>query len=104
MPGFIGAIFKVITDEAEKHTTIDKTDIIKMVIETMYGTGKLLFEKNMTFDNLINRVATKGGITEERTKILEERLPETVNKIFERTLKKRKITTEKVQDGYNRLI
>ena len=28
MPGFIGAIFKVITDEAEKHTSMNKKDII----------------------------------------------------------------------------
>jgi pyrroline-5-carboxylate reductase len=54
MPGFIGAIFKVITDEAEKHTAINKTEII----ETMYGTGKLLLEKNMTFD-------TRGKITRD---------------------------------------
>jgi pyrroline-5-carboxylate reductase len=39
MPGFIGAILKVITDEAEKHTSINKEQIKKMVIETMYGTG-----------------------------------------------------------------
>jgi pyrroline-5-carboxylate reductase len=100
MPGFIGAIFKVITDEAEKHTTINKTDIIRMIIETMYGTGKLLLEKEMTFDNLINRVATKGGITEEGTKIIEERLPETINRMFEKTLEKRKKTTEKIQNEF----
>ncbi|MDR1325233.1 MAG: NAD(P)-binding domain-containing protein [Treponema sp.] len=45
MPGFIGAIFKVITDEAEKHTAINKEQVIQMVIETLYGTGKLLLEK-----------------------------------------------------------
>jgi pyrroline-5-carboxylate reductase len=96
MPGFIGAIFKVITDEAEKHTMIDKKDIIKMVLETMYGTGKLLLEKGITFDKLINRVATKGGITEEGTKIIGEKLPEIISEMFERTLKKRKIIIERV--------
>jgi pyrroline-5-carboxylate reductase len=35
MPGFIGALFKVITDEAEKHTSIDKKDVINMVIKTV---------------------------------------------------------------------
>lgn len=100
MPGFIGAIFKAITDEAEKHTAIKKKDIIKMVMETMYGTGKLLLEKEMTFDNLINRVATKGGITEEGTKIIGKKLPEIINEMFEKTLEKRKITTEKVQKEF----
>jgi pyrroline-5-carboxylate reductase len=100
MPGFIGAIFKVIADEAEKHTSINKQDIIKMVLETMYGTGKLLLEKRMAFDNLIDRVATKGGITEEGTKIIENELPETMNKIFEKTLEKRKIIIEKAQKEF----
>jgi pyrroline-5-carboxylate reductase len=96
MPGFIGAIFKVITDEAEKHTSINKSDIVKMVIETMYGTGKLLLEKGITFDNIITRVATKGGITEEGTKVIEKKLPEIINEMFEKTLEKRRITTKNV--------
>jgi pyrroline-5-carboxylate reductase len=100
MPGFIGAIFKVITSEAEKHTAMNKNDIIKMVVETMYGTGKLLLEKEMSFDNLISRVATKGGITEEGTKIIEEKLPDIINEMFEKTLEKRKITTERAQKEF----
>jgi pyrroline-5-carboxylate reductase len=96
MPGFIGAIFKVITDEAQKHTSLNKNDIVKMVIETIYGTGKLLLEKEMTFDNLINRVATKGGITEDGTKIIEAKLPKIIDEMFEKTLEKRKITSENV--------
>jgi pyrroline-5-carboxylate reductase len=101
MPGFIGAIFKVITDEAEKHTSINKEQIIKMVIETMFGTSKLLLEKNMTIETLINRVATKGGITEEGVKIIYEKLPETIGEMFVKTLEKRKITTEKAQKDFN---
>ena len=102
MPGFIGSIFKVITEEAEKHISINKNDIIKMVVETMYGTGKLLMDKNMTFDELINRVATKSGITEEGVKIIEEKLPETINEMFEKTLEKRKVTMEKAKEDFNK--
>jgi pyrroline-5-carboxylate reductase len=100
MPGFIGAIFKVITDEARKHTAINKEQIMQMVIETLYGTGKLLLEGRMTFEELINRVATKGGITEEGTKIIGKKLSETINEVFEKTLEKRKITTEKAQKDF----
>jgi pyrroline-5-carboxylate reductase len=101
MPGFIGAIFKVITDEAEKHTSISKKDVINLVIKTMYGTGKLLLEKDMTFEQLINRVATKGGITEEGVKIIEAEMPKMANELFEKTLEKRKITTEKAQRDFD---
>jgi len=101
MPGFIGAIFKVMANEAKKHTKIEEMDIMKMIVETIYGTGKLLIEKQMNFDGLINRVATKGGITEEGTKIIEEKLPEIINELFEKTLEKRKKTTEKVQKEFS---
>ena len=101
MPGFIGAIFKVITDEAKKHTSIDKNEIIKMVVETLYGTGKLLLEKEMTFEQLINRVATKGGITEEGAKVINAKMPEIISELFEKTLEKRKTTAEKVQKDFD---
>jgi pyrroline-5-carboxylate reductase len=101
MPGFIGAIFKVITDEAEKHTSIHKKDIVNMVIKTVYGTGKLLLQNNMTFEQLISRVATKGGITEEGTKIIETKMPKMVNELFEKTLEKRKKTTENAQKDFD---
>jgi len=102
MPGFIGSIFKVITEEAEKHTKINKNDIIKMVVKTMYGTGKLLLENNISFDELIDRVTTKGGITEEGVKIIEKNLPKIINQMYEKTLEKRKVTMEKVKEEFNK--
>jgi pyrroline-5-carboxylate reductase len=103
MPGFIGAIFKVIADEAEKHTSINKLQIIQMITETMYGTSKILLEKGMSFDILIGRVATKGGITEEGTKIIMEKLPQIIKELFKKTLDKRKITTENAQKSFSEL-
>ena len=97
MPGFISAIFKVITDEAEKHTSLSKEQIINMVTGTLFGTAKLLLEKNITFENLINRVATKGGITEEGVKVINEKLPVIVTEIFAKTLENRNLTTDKAQ-------
>jgi pyrroline-5-carboxylate reductase len=73
MPGFIGAIFKVIADEAEKHTSINKTQIIQMITETVYGTSKIIIEK----------------------------LPQIIKELFEKTLEKRKITTENAQKSFS---
>jgi pyrroline-5-carboxylate reductase len=55
------------------------------------------WKKRMTFEELINRVATKGGITEEGTKIIGGKLPGIINEVFEKTLEKREIITEKAQ-------
>jgi len=101
MPGFIGALFKVITDEAEKYTSISKPQIIKMVIETLYGTSKILLEKEMTFDQLIDRVATKGGITEEGNKVIMENFPKIMNEVYEKTMEKRRVTMEKAQKDFS---
>jgi pyrroline-5-carboxylate reductase len=58
-----------------------------MVISTLYGTAKLL-ERNMGFREMIERVATKGGITEEGVKALDVGLPAVFDKAFTDTLAK----------------
>lgn len=97
MPGFIAALFNEIKKEAQKHTNITEHQIIAMLAHTMVGTGRLIIEKNMTFEAVIERVATKGGITEEGTKIIERDFPEVVEKMFNKTLEKRKIIAENVE-------
>lgn len=63
----MASIFDVICTTAEEHTDIPREKIIKMVLNTMCGTGSLMLEKDMTFEEVVSRVATKGGITEEGT-------------------------------------
>ena len=94
MPGFIASIFDVICREAEKHTSIPKGQIIQMVLNTMCATGDLMLKKGMSFDSVVSRVATKGGITEEGTKVIYDRFPETADLLFEKTLEKRRLTAE----------
>ena len=98
MPGFIASIFDVICLEAEKHTTIPKEQIIQMVLSTMRATGDLMLKKGMSFGSIVSRVATKGGITEEGTKVIYEHFPETANQLFEKTLAKRQLTAEQAAE------
>jgi len=100
MPGFIGAVLRLITDEAEKQTSIPRSDITKMLLGTVRGTANYLLEKDVTFEELVSRVATKGGITEEGTKVINVKLPEIISEIFARTLEKMRITTENVQKDF----
>ena len=72
-----------------------------MLTETIYGTGKLLVEKNITFDTLINRVATKGGVTEEGTKVIDEKLPQIINEMFEKTSRKIELIIERTRKSVN---
>ena len=98
MPGFIASIFDVICRTAEKHTTIPEHQIIRMVLDTMCATGELMLEKNMSFGEVVARVATRGGITEEGTKVIYEQFPETAGRLFDKTLEKRRRTEERAEE------
>ncbi len=100
MPGFIAAIFGELCESAKKHTMLSESEIARMVLHTMVGTGRMMLEKGYSFENVISRVATKGGITEEGTKVIQEQFPVVADDVFEKTLKKRRQTTEKAQRSF----
>jgi len=65
--------------------------------QTLIGTAKLL-DHDTGFDELIGRVATRGGITEEGVKVLRARLPAVFNDLFEVTLAKLKRVKKQIGD------
>lgn len=100
MPGFIASIFDVVCQSAKKHTSIPEPQIVNMVMNTLCATGELMLEKKMSFGTVVERVATKGGITEEGTKVVYENLPLVMDELFEKTLAKRKLTAQKAQSSF----
>lgn len=90
MPGFIASIFDVICQSAKKHTSIPQDQITDMVLNTLCSTGELMLQKDMSFEDVVNRVATKGGITEVGSRVIYEGFPETADSMFEKTLAKRR--------------
>ena len=101
MPGFIASVFDVICQEAEKHTAIPERQIIRMVLNTICASGELMVEKKLSFGDVVSRVATKGGITEEGTRVIYDRFPEIANQLFEKTLEKRRLTVMRVEEHFN---
>ncbi len=99
-PAFIASIFMHFAEAGVKHGnfTIEETE--KMVIKTLYGTAKLLYEENMSFNEIISRVATKGGITEEGVKILKKEMPQTYDRIFKATLSKHEQIKAELNEQY----
>ncbi|MBR5040616.1 MAG: NAD(P)-binding domain-containing protein [Clostridiales bacterium] len=100
MPGFIASIFDVLCSSAKKHTSIPEDQVVKMVLQTMCATGELMLDKDMSFEDIVTRVATKGGITEEGTKVVYEGFPDTADLLFEKTLEKRRMTAEKAKKTF----
>ena len=101
MPGFIASIFDVICNSAEGHTEIPREQIVKMVLNTMSATGDLMLQKDLSFNDVVTRVATKGGITEEGTKVIYDMFPSAADEMFNKTLEKRRLTAEKAAVSFN---
>ena len=95
MPGFIASMFDVVCKAAKKHSSLSDEQIVKMVLNTVSATGDLMIQKDLSFEQVVARVATKGGITEECAKVIYEQFPKTADAMFQKTLDKRKITAEK---------
>ncbi len=87
-PGWIAHIFDEFVNAALRQGKIPKEDAEEMVIMTLFGTAKLLYDKKIGFNEVVQRVATKGGITEEGISIFKQHLPALFDEVISRTLKK----------------
>ncbi len=87
-PGFIAYIFDEFVKTAIKHSSLSQEEAEEMVIITLFGTAKLLYDKNIGFQEVIEKVATKGGITEEGVNIMKTSIPQIMEELFVKTLDK----------------
>lgn len=99
-PAFIAKIFQEFSIEAANNSNFSRKETEEMIISTLYGTSKLLYEKHYGIENLISAVATKGGITEEGIKILETELPDLFSELFKTTIKKHQLIRRELQEQY----
>ncbi len=99
-PAFIAEIFMKFAEVSARNSNFTKEEAENMVINTLYGTAKLLKEENMSFKEVISRVATKGGITEEGVKVLEKELPDIFDELFKATLDKHQKIKEILDKQY----
>ncbi len=98
MPGFVASIFKELIDASTGYNSnLSKSEMELMVMNTLYGTIKLLKESNMTFEEMIQRAATKGGVTEEGIKVFQKDLPNTFNEMYRVILEKRKAVKKQIE-------
>lgn len=68
-----------------------------MINIALAGTSKLLVEEDYTFSGLIERVATKGGITAEGIELSEEQLPQFFDELLDRTQTKYASSKKEIQ-------
>jgi competence protein ComER len=95
-PALIVAMMREFAGAAVRTGTIPPALAEYLVKETMVGTARILADGQDTFDTVIERVATKGGSTEEGVKILEARLPDVMDEVLAALDAKRRVVSEKV--------
>jgi pyrroline-5-carboxylate reductase len=99
-PAFYAAIMNTLAQAALKHGGLAPHEIRDISLATLYGTAKLMQEKDASFTGLIGRVATPGGITEEGVKILDRALPAVFDEVFTATLTKRRKIRAQIRAQY----
>ena len=100
MPGFIASMFDVVCHSAKKHTEIPLSQVIQMVLKTVTATGELMLSSHSSFEEIVSRVATRGGITEEGTKVIYEQFPAVADQLFGKTLEKRRQTARAAEEAF----
>ncbi len=100
-PGFFASIFSEFVNAGVRYTTsFTKEELAYLSLQTITGTIRLMEVNHMNFSDVIARVATKGGITEEGVIVLQEGLPEVFDHMYQRTLSKRAVVNEKMHDQF----
>lgn len=95
-PALIVAMLREFAGAAARTGTIPPGLAEYLVKETMIGTARILEDDQVTFDTVIERVATKGGTTEEGVKVLQARLPAVMDDVLLALDAKRRVVSEKV--------
>ncbi len=87
-PGLLASICEQFIQAGIKHGDLAYEDATEMLVQTLYGTAKLLIQNREDFRRLTRRVATKGGATEGGVSVLEAKLPTVFNDVFTATLER----------------
>lgn len=82
-PGLYAEIMLEFVKAASKRSNnVSDEDLEHMLLVSLLGASRLLLERNMSFEETINRVSTKGGTTNAGVTVLKRMLPE----VFDATL------------------
>jgi pyrroline-5-carboxylate reductase len=98
-PALIAAMMKEFSASAVRCGNITPELAEYLVAETLMGTAQLLTYGRMGFDDLIERVATKGGSTEEGVKIIQKTLPALMDDVHNVLCTKRCTVVKLIREG-----
>lgn len=100
-PAFLAAMLKHFVSEAVNKSDLTVKEVDEMVRSTMLGTIQLLIRKNISFDRLIDRIATPGGITEAGIEVLDTELPAVFSRLFDATIARNDSISAEMELAYS---
>lgn len=100
-PALISAMMKELVDAAVRTGAIKPSLAEYLVKETMVGTSALLENGSLGFNDIIRRVATRGGSTEEGVKVLHAQLPSVCDDALRSIIAKRLRVSDEVSKMCN---
>lgn len=96
-PAFISSLMHELALSAVRRGSVSLELAELLVMETLTGTAELL-KKVKSFEEVVGRVATKGGITEEGVKVIRRAAPAMYDDLLEATLSKHGLVKERIRD------
>lgn len=87
-PAFVAAVCQEVVRRAVHHSGLTPADADRMVVTTLYGVAQLLYERGCGYDDVIDQVATRGGITEEGIRVLRADVPKILDRLHAATMRK----------------
>jgi pyrroline-5-carboxylate reductase len=95
-PGILSSIFDEFIKSAVSHSAITEREAIEVFRRTLYGLSQLYLQKDSSFDEVIERVARKGGMTEIGVNEVRRNAPAIFDNIFEQTLHRYALKKEEI--------
>ncbi len=86
MPAFIAFINMIFTEELCKNSDLNYDDVYRCLIETTASTTNILSLNVLTSQEIINKVATKQGITQKGLNYLNCKMPLILQELFEKLM------------------
>jgi competence protein ComER len=97
-PAFIAALMGEFAAAACRRAGVPDSLAATLVKKTLQGTTGLLLQENTPFEEVVHRVATRGGITEEGVKVIRKAMPGVYDELFEVTLAKHTMVRELIRE------
>lgn len=98
-PAFIASMMREYAAAAVRTGAVEPAVAEFLLKKTLTGTALLLDTGETGFDEVIRRVATPGGTTEEGVKVLEGRLPAVFDEVIRATERRRLIRERQLARG-----